>query len=283
MGEVRPPAAHDAGSDQSQARSRGSANFLGVEAFKVGRAPVQVDPARMCELLVGLPEVIVLGVTDERAGTPLRAHVEMQNGRRRCGDCGVAARVKERPEVELVDLPVFGRQARLVWRTSARVPAGGVPGDVVDRGGPRHRLAPAGPYRSGWAMDHRAGRALGPNRERGRRRARLRLAHRQRRRHRPLGPRWSTVPIASPTHRPRVGRDAVLSCGPAEAPVLVDLHRRRGRRAAARRRGWSQRHRAVPVARRSGQAVARRRHLGHVGPLSGPYRSVFNTMLPDAV
>ncbi len=26
------------------------------------------------------------------------------------------ARVKERPEVELVDLPVFGRQARLVWR-----------------------------------------------------------------------------------------------------------------------------------------------------------------------
>ena len=27
-----------------------------------------------------------------------------------------AGPVKERPEVELVDLPVFGRQARLVWR-----------------------------------------------------------------------------------------------------------------------------------------------------------------------
>jgi transposase len=69
----------------------------------------------MCELLVGLPEVSVLGVVDV-IGDPLRVHVEMRTEGRRCGGCGAPARVKERPEVELVDLPVFGRQARLLWR-----------------------------------------------------------------------------------------------------------------------------------------------------------------------
>ena len=40
----------------------------------------------------------------------------MRSGRRPCAGCGAASRVKERPEVSLVDLPAFGRQARLVWR-----------------------------------------------------------------------------------------------------------------------------------------------------------------------
>lgn len=69
----------------------------------------------MCELLVGLPEVNVLGVADG-AGEPLRVHVEKRSERQRCGGCAGPARIKERPEVELVDLPVFGRQTRLVWR-----------------------------------------------------------------------------------------------------------------------------------------------------------------------
>ena len=77
---------------------------------------MEVDPTRMCELLVGLPDVVVLGVVDEGLGTPLRVHVEMREGRRCCDGCGAPARIKDRPEVELVDLPVFGRQARLVWR-----------------------------------------------------------------------------------------------------------------------------------------------------------------------
>jgi hypothetical protein len=63
-----------------------------------------------------LPAVIVLGVVDADVAVPLGVHVEMREGRRSCADCGMPARVKERPEVELVDLPVFGRQARLVWR-----------------------------------------------------------------------------------------------------------------------------------------------------------------------
>ncbi len=43
-------------------------------------------------------------------------HVETRSESRSCLGCGVSARVKERPEVELVDIPVFGRRARLVWR-----------------------------------------------------------------------------------------------------------------------------------------------------------------------
>ena len=74
-----------------------------------------VNPTRMCELLVGLPDVNVLGVVDRPAG-PLQIHVESRRPRPTCQGCGTAAEVKDRPEVELVDLPVFGRRARLVWR-----------------------------------------------------------------------------------------------------------------------------------------------------------------------
>jgi transposase len=76
---------------------------------------VETNPIRMCELLVGLPDVTVLGV-DESAGKPLRIMIECRVGRPPCFGCGVEPWVKERPEVELVDLPVFGRPTRLVWR-----------------------------------------------------------------------------------------------------------------------------------------------------------------------
>ena len=77
---------------------------------------MEVDPTRMCELLIGLPAVVIRGVLDDGAGSPLPVHVELRNGRRPCAGCGAASRVKERPEVSLVDLPAFGRRARLVWR-----------------------------------------------------------------------------------------------------------------------------------------------------------------------
>ena len=75
---------------------------------------MQTDPTRMCELLVGLPEVNVLAVVDE-AEEMLRVHVETRVARTGCERCGVVARVKERPVVELVDVPCFGRPTRLVW------------------------------------------------------------------------------------------------------------------------------------------------------------------------
>jgi len=75
---------------------------------------VEVDPTRMCELLVGLPAVRVLGVVEDDGR--LTVHVEARGGRPSCPGCEAPARVKDRPEVELVDLPVFGRRTQLVWR-----------------------------------------------------------------------------------------------------------------------------------------------------------------------
>ena len=68
----------------------------------------------MCALLVGLPDVVVLGVVDE-ADRPLQVHVETLVGVVGCAWCGTRARVNDRAEVALVDLPAFGRPAVLVW------------------------------------------------------------------------------------------------------------------------------------------------------------------------
>ncbi len=69
----------------------------------------------MCELLVGLPDVNVLAVDDVADG-PLRVHVETRRGRPQCRRCGGSVLAKDRATVELVDLPCFGRPTRLVWR-----------------------------------------------------------------------------------------------------------------------------------------------------------------------
>jgi transposase len=76
---------------------------------------VEVDPTRVCELLVGLPDVNVLGVIDA-AGMPVRVVIETRGPRPACTRCAGAVLIKDRPEVELVDLAAFGRPARLVWR-----------------------------------------------------------------------------------------------------------------------------------------------------------------------
>ena len=76
---------------------------------------MEVDPTRICELLVGLLDVNVLGVIDEPGGV-LRVVIEIRGERPACAGCGWPAQVKDRPVVELVDLPCFGRPVRLVWR-----------------------------------------------------------------------------------------------------------------------------------------------------------------------
>jgi len=50
----------------------------------------------MCELLVGLPAVSVLGIVDE-AGGPLWIHVETRAERPACAGCGGAVVIKDRP------------------------------------------------------------------------------------------------------------------------------------------------------------------------------------------
>ena len=77
---------------------------------------MDTDPTRMCELLVGLPTVTVLGIDDAGSEVPLGVHIETRLEQPvACGACGTAALVKDRPQVVLVDLPAFGRRARLVW------------------------------------------------------------------------------------------------------------------------------------------------------------------------
>jgi transposase len=78
---------------------------------------VETNATRMCQLLVGLPSVTVLGVADLLSSLPLQIHVETRvEGAEHCRDCGVRATVKDRDRVRLVDLPAFGRRTRLVWR-----------------------------------------------------------------------------------------------------------------------------------------------------------------------
>jgi transposase len=77
---------------------------------------VETDPIRVCELIVGLPNVNVLGVEDLGVGRPLRLHIETRGSRPVCRECGASAEVKDRPAVELVDLSAFGRPVRTVWR-----------------------------------------------------------------------------------------------------------------------------------------------------------------------
>ena len=76
---------------------------------------MECDPTRVCELLVGLPDVTVLGVVDV-AGYPLEVHVETRGPRPSCLGCGTTGWVKDRDQIELVDLPAFGRPTRLWWR-----------------------------------------------------------------------------------------------------------------------------------------------------------------------
>jgi hypothetical protein len=68
------------------------------------------DPTRVCELLVGLGDVTVLGATDT-VGEPVRIHIENRGPRPACPRCGWVVWVTDQRPVELVDLPVFGRAA----------------------------------------------------------------------------------------------------------------------------------------------------------------------------
>ena len=65
---------------------------------------METNPTRMCELLVGLPAVTILGIDDVEDG-PIRVHLERFESRTGCPACGGVAESKGRRLVELVDLP----------------------------------------------------------------------------------------------------------------------------------------------------------------------------------
>ena len=61
---------------------------------------MECDPTRVCELLVGLGDVEVLGV-DDAAGGPLRVHIRCRQRRPCCGGCGGPVWSKGERGVEL--------------------------------------------------------------------------------------------------------------------------------------------------------------------------------------
>jgi transposase len=72
------------------------------------------DPTQILEALVGLKSVRVLAYL--RRATDVELHVERLIEDVRCPSCREPARVKERPVVTYVDLPVYGTPMKLVWK-----------------------------------------------------------------------------------------------------------------------------------------------------------------------
>ena len=77
---------------------------------------METDPKRMSELLVGLGDVDLVGIDDRGDGEPLEVVIRSRRTRPSCGACGGPVWSKGYRSVVLVDLPAFGRPVRLRWR-----------------------------------------------------------------------------------------------------------------------------------------------------------------------
>ncbi|MHB1907198.1 MAG: transposase family protein [Acidimicrobiales bacterium] len=75
---------------------------------------VTTDPSEIVQALVGLKDVRVLAY--ERRGPDVSLVIEQVLAQVRCPSCSGVARVKDRPVVTYIDLPVFGKPMTLTWR-----------------------------------------------------------------------------------------------------------------------------------------------------------------------
>lgn len=243
---------------------------------------MEVDPTRICELLVGLPDVNVLGVIDVDGGA-LRVVIETRGPRPACARCAGAALVKDRPEVELVDLAAFGRPVRLVWRKHRWACANGMC-VVGSWTGEDAWIAPA---RS--AMTDRAGRWV--TRQVGEHgRSVNELAGE-------LECAWHTVNDAVIAHGEalvddpgRVGEPTALGLDETLFVRLGEFHRQHWSTSIVDVRAGKLldvvpgRSSVEPCRWLAGRPEEWRANIEYgTLDLSGPYRVVFDTMLPDAV
>lgn len=243
---------------------------------------MEFDPTRMCELLVGLGDVDVLGVDQPEPGA-LVVLIEPREPRPSCGRCSTPAWVKDHREVDLVDLPAFGQTVTLrVLRTRWSCPR--------ERCGVRSwtvaqpEIAPAGhrlTTRAGrWATEQvgRSGRSVAEVAD-------------------ALGCDWHTVNTAVMFYGQALLEADTDRVGIVHALSLDEtLVVRRGNR---KRKEWS----TQIVDARNGQLLDVVKGRDSTGPaqwldhqpkdwrnrvgwavmdLSGPYKAVFDTMLPDA-
>jgi hypothetical protein len=110
---------------------------------------MESDPTRMCELLVGLPAVNVLGVDDEHE-VMVVVHIEARSSAPPCPGCGGSAWVKDRPAVELVDPALLRAPSPAdVAQAPLALPRRRLPGAVLDRRRPADRAGPRGDDRPG--------------------------------------------------------------------------------------------------------------------------------------
>ena len=77
---------------------------------------MECDPTRMCERLVGLGEVDLVGINDLGGDAPLEVVIRSRKPCPTCEGCGGPVWAKGYRSVVLVDLPAFGRSVRLRWR-----------------------------------------------------------------------------------------------------------------------------------------------------------------------
>jgi transposase len=96
---------------------------------QVRNAFVVSEPSEIVLALVGFKDVRVLYY--ERRGRQVDLVIERVVSDPRCPGCGGSARVKERPLVPYVDLPLYGTPMRLGWRKHRmRCPDPGCPDGV---------------------------------------------------------------------------------------------------------------------------------------------------------
>jgi transposase len=86
---------------------------LGV-SLQTKNTSVITDPTEIVQALVGLKDLRVLHF--EQRGPDRELMIEQVPAVIGCPTCGVVARVKDRPVVRYIDLPVFGRPITLAWR-----------------------------------------------------------------------------------------------------------------------------------------------------------------------
>lgn len=75
---------------------------------------VITDPTQILAALVGLKDVEVLHL--ERRGPDVELAIEQRIGMILCPACHQVARIKDRPLVRYIDLPVYGTPMRLCWK-----------------------------------------------------------------------------------------------------------------------------------------------------------------------
>ena len=101
------------GKSESTRSGEGSSTIrVLIKDIRGRRTLWKLIPARMCELLVGLGDVDLVGVSDLGEGVPLEVVIRSRRPRPMCKACGGQVCSEGYRSVVLVDMAAFGRPVR---------------------------------------------------------------------------------------------------------------------------------------------------------------------------